>query len=103
MAAVNEGRRFNAPMPGQSANVEIAVFLTDPVEFFQTVDIDEHVRFKQPEVQHRHQALPAGQHLGRPRMRGEQGDGLLQRSGANVAEGRRLHGVPPPQRACACR
>jgi hypothetical protein len=55
------------------------------------VDVDEHRRREQPQVEHRHQALPACEHPRLGAVLSKQGDRFIQRLGARVAESRRLH------------
>ena len=41
-------------------------------------DVDEMVERREPQGQHRHEALTAGDHLGFVAQLGEEGDGLLR-------------------------
>ncbi len=53
--------------------------------------IDKQRRRRDPERQHRHQALAAGQRLGLAVMRGEKSDGFGNAGRAGVFEGRKFH------------
>lgn len=83
-------------MPGQGANAQTAVtILLDQIQSRDAGDIDQEARCQQTEIQHGHQALPTGENLGLIIRQG--GDGLFQRLGGEIFEGRRFHGLDTPE------
>ena len=67
----------------------------DAGELGDPVEVDEVLEPGQPQREHRHEALAAGQHLGLVAVLGEQRDGVGDRLGRVVLERRRLHVVVP--------
>ena len=63
----------------------------DLAQLRELAQIDQQRRLRQPERQHRHQALAAGERLGVAVARGEQLHGFGQRRRARIVEGRHLH------------
>ena len=57
----DDGRGFDLVMPRQRADFDGVARVLDESEAGNSVDVDENRRTQQPEIQHRHQALPAGQ------------------------------------------
>ena len=65
----------------------------DLAQFVQLAQIDQQLRRGEAERQHRHQALPAGDHLGLAVVRGEQLDGFGERGRTGIIERRQFHGA----------
>ena len=57
-------RRFkHLGMPDQGADPDRVAAILDAAQHIDPVDVDEHVRRRQPHIERRHQALAAGQDL----------------------------------------
>jgi hypothetical protein len=86
--------------PGAKANAAVAD--GNVAEPGNPAQIDQHARHRQPEGEHRHQALPAGDHdcLGICR---EQVDRFPQRGGGLVLEGGGFHPLASHGRANSVR
>jgi hypothetical protein len=54
---------FEDALSSQCTDAQRPVLHGDPVELSDLVDVHQYRRPRQPEVQHRHEALPAGEHL----------------------------------------
>jgi hypothetical protein len=61
----------------------------------KVVDVDQHLRRGEPELQHRDQALAAGENLGVAAPVGEKRPGLFDRTWRFVAESSGVDGGPP--------
>ena len=73
------------------ADHDRVVFVPDPAELGDATDVDEVVEVREPQREHRDEALPAGEHLGAVAELGEQRDRLVDGLGRVVLERRRLH------------
>ena len=51
----------HAMMPGQSSDFNGGVGLADIIELREVVHVDQVVRPRQPQIEHRHQTLAAGE------------------------------------------
>ena len=78
----------------QCAHAQVPVGVVDVVETGDAVDVDEHLGEREPELHHRDEALPAGEHLRFVAELGEQRNSLVRAAGSVVLEGRRLHAPP---------
>ena len=81
---------LEVPLAGHRADDQGAVLQVDPVEP-QLGKIDERRRPREPEVQHRDEALAAGQDLGLVAMFGKKSECLAEFVRVVVLERRRLH------------
>ena len=84
---------FEGPLAHQRAHVQAPVHLLDGIEAAQTVEVDDHRRGGQAQVQHGHEALAAGQGPGLVAVLPQQAERLFQLGRALVAEPGRLHPV----------
>jgi hypothetical protein len=71
---------------GQRADRQLVAFDPDVVELGQTIGIDDRLRREQTQIEHRDQALTAGEHLGLLAMPGQSGERGVQRSRTFVCE-----------------
>ena len=78
-------------LAGHGADAERAALDRDRAECLDAVEIDQHSRPRQAEVEERHQALPAGEWPRVLPVRRQQGDGVADLGRAFVDEGWRLH------------
>lgn len=92
-AVGNQCRRFENPMPRQSADRESAVVaLADVLKFEQPAYIDDERRSDDPEIQHGRQTLPTRHQLGVIDVGCEHLDGLVDRVGTTVVKRSWFHG-----------
>src|SRR4029453_10220996 len=87
----DHGRELDRPLAGHGAQRQRAVVLAHVGERRDAVHVDERGRAREPEIQHRHQALTAGEYLGVAAVSHKQLDGLVDTAGRVVVEARRLH------------
>ncbi len=93
--ALGEERDLEQPPVGladERAHAPQSVFPRDLAER-QPVHVHEHGRPRKPHVQHRDEALPAGEHLRLVAVLGEERNRLIDRAGPLVAERDGLHRV----------
>ena len=81
-----------------TTNDAVAPF--DPAERVHELQVDQHGWTRQPEVEERHEALPAGEQLGLVAVLGERVENALLGVRAQVTERRGLH-APPGSRPAA--
>ena len=81
------GRR----LANHRSHPEVVVRALDGAELGDPVEVDQALEAREAQREHRHEALPAGEHLGVVAMAGEQLDGLGERVRRLVGERRRLH------------
>src|ERR687897_239603 len=67
-AGGHDGRAFEDALPGHGADMKLAVYNFEEIQFAQTIHIDQNRWPSQPEVHHRHQALSSGKRSGRLTM-----------------------------------
>ena len=92
IALPDERRCLKLEMPRQRTDAQAAIGRFGYArQTGYSVDIDEQRRVDQPEIQHRDQALPAGQHLCRPVALRKRLNRVLDRTGAVVVERRGFH------------
>ena len=73
------------------ADLELVTDELDRLEILVPADIDQHTWLHEPQVHHRHQRLPAGQHARVLTVLGQHRHRLLDRLGPHVVELSRLH------------
>src|SRR5690606_4614531 len=83
---------------GAGADRQRAVAALDALELVEPRDVDQVVEERQPQIQHRDQALPAGEHLGLIAELGEQLRRLGQVGRPVVGERCGFHAAPPERR-----
>ena len=83
---------------GHRPDRERAVRALDAAQLGDPVEVDEVLEAGEPQRQHRHQALPAGEHLGLVAVLGEQRDDVGERLRRVVLERCGLHGQLPKAR-----
>src|SRR5439155_25333204 len=91
VAAAQKLRPLAGPMPHEGADHEVPVFLLEPVEPLDAVDVDERPRRGDAQLHHRDQALPACQHLRLVAEALKDRDRLVETRRSEVLEGRRIH------------
>jgi hypothetical protein len=79
----------------RSADLDRADEIADNIERGEARDVDQHADVDQPQIEHRHQRLPAGQHARVVAIFGEQRNRLLGRIGPRVIERARFHVLSP--------
>ena len=76
----------------QGTNAQCVAVLLDLVQTRDAVDVDNPGRFEQSKRQHRHQALPAREHVGLVAVGGQGVQSFVKRAWAQVIEGSGFHG-----------
>ena len=94
-AAADQLRALDGVLPRESADGHAAVVLTHVGEVGEPVDVDDDARMGEPEVQHRDQALAAGQDLRLIPVVMEVREGFVERAGGEIVESGRLHWIAP--------
>ena len=77
------------------ADRDLAVLALDAVELGDAVHVDQMREARQPQCQHRHEALAAGEHLGVVAVLTQESDDIAGGLGRVVLERRWLQLVPP--------
>ena len=99
-ALANQRGPLQRALAGEGADLQAAVGAGDHGgELGHAIDVDHVARPDEAEVEHWHQALPAGQDLRRVAVAGQEPERLLDRGGVVIAETGRLHRGetrPPP-------
>ena len=92
IAVSNKRGRFKLEVPRQRAYTKAATrsFLNTR-KSLDSIDIDKKRHVHESEIQHRHEALPTGYHLGQTVAGSQCGNRVLNTGGANVREGSRFH------------
>jgi len=85
---------FQVHFTGHGADLQPAIGFANIGQAFQAVDIDQHGRRGQPELEHRDQAVAAGQHLG-AFILAQKGDGVAQGLRTCIIKCRRNHNESP--------
>ena len=85
------GPRHHCVLRHRGADLDCLAEIADGVERGDPRNIDQHAGIDQPQIEHRHQRLPAGQHARVVAIFGEQRHHLLDRIGPRVIEGTRFH------------
>src|SRR5262249_61621300 len=86
-------RTLEVALAHEGADPQRSARLRHAVESGHAIDVDEHGRPGQPEVQHRGQALAAGQDLCLVAVPTQVVERLVDRARIDVVERRRLHAV----------
>src|SRR5258708_5477163 len=86
---------FNVAPSHKCADVQAVSADVDLLQPRQAADIDQEFWRREPEGQHRHQALTTRDHLGFATVRGKDLDRLRERARANIFQLRKLHCVAP--------
>ena len=86
-------RALELALAHEGADPQRSARLRHAVESGHAIDVDEHGRPGQPEVQHRGQALAAGQDLRLVAVATQVVERLVDRARIDVVERRRLHAV----------
>ena len=79
---------LDARFGGGRTDPQGAVSMFDALQLADPSDIDEMVDVREPQREHRHEALPAGEHLGLLAELGEELDGLVSGRRSVVVERR---------------
>jgi hypothetical protein len=90
-------------MAGESTDGDVIAGIADVTEVIETADVDEHRRRRESEFHEGQQRMSAGEEFGLVTVFGEEGDGLVGRSGPLVIERRRNHFVAPDCSAAQAR
>jgi hypothetical protein len=85
------GLSLGARHADAGADLDRSAFVPDRVQLLDTHDVDQHAGRGDPQVHHRDQALPAGQHGRLVAVLGKRADRLLACLGREVFAGARLH------------
>jgi hypothetical protein len=89
------GGRPDRGLRGAGADPDRPVAPLDAPDVRHPAEVDEVVEDREPQGEHRHQALPAGQDLRAVPVLGQQGHGLLDARRRVVVERRGLHAERP--------
>lgn len=90
-------RLLNGPLARERPDPKPAVVDRDPGEFVQSVDVDQQSGRRQAEIQGRNKALAARQQPRLVAVLHQQIEHLIERCGADIRKGARLHGSPAPK------
>ncbi len=89
------GPRHQLVLRDGGANLDFVAGIADGVEARDAGDVDQHVGHHQPQVEHRHQRLPAGENARGIAVLGQHRHRLVHRIGAHVVERAGLHVASP--------
>ncbi len=91
----DERRRGHLVMRRHRADDERVTVVADAVQLRHAAEVDEQARRREPQPQHRQQALPAGDHLRLVARLGQRRDRVVHSGRTQVVECDRDHDTPP--------